>query len=106
MSKQTKYTKSARGQECTIRIPNVCNFNPETTVLAHLNGGGMGAKHVDIHGAYACSSCHDVVDGRVNHSYGTGVNDDVLDKVLAHIDHLEGVIRTQEIMISNGILKL
>ena len=66
----------------------------------------MGAKVSDIHGAYGCSSCHDVVDGRVSHSYGTGVKDDVLDKVLAHIDHLEGVIRTQKLMIEAGILKI
>ena len=35
----SKYTKSARGQACTVRSP-VCNGNPETVVLAHLNGAG------------------------------------------------------------------
>ena len=61
MSKQTKYTKSARGQDCQVRLEGICNFNPETTILAHLNGGGAGMKHLDIHGAFCCSSCHDAV---------------------------------------------
>lgn len=33
--RQTKLTKAARGRECQVRIPGVCNGNPETTVLAH-----------------------------------------------------------------------
>ncbi len=28
--------KAARGRECQVRIPGVCNGNPETTVLAHI----------------------------------------------------------------------
>ena len=31
-----KIRNSARGQDCALRIPGVCNFNPETTVLAHV----------------------------------------------------------------------
>ena len=58
---------SARGQTCTIEIPGVCNHDPETTVFAHYQApghGGMGTKSDDSSGAYACSSCHDVLDGR------------------------------------------
>ena len=94
----SKYTKSAKGQECQIRIPSVCNFNPETTVLAHLNGGGMGMKSLDIHGAYACSDCHDYVDHR-NRAR-------VFPDWDLKIWHMEGVIRTQKIMVEAGILKL
>ena len=90
----SKYTKSAKGQECQVRIPGVCNFNPETTVFAHLSGGGMGMKRLDIHGAYCCSDCHDVLDGRVR------------DNSDWTVWHLEAVIRTQEIMIKNGVLIL
>ncbi len=97
MSKQTKYTKSARGQDCQVRIPGVCNFNPETTVFAHLNGGGMGLKRLDIHGAYCCSACHDALDGRTKTPYS---------HERLFLWHLEGVIRTQEIMVKDGILKL
>ena len=48
-----------------VRIPGVCNHNPETVVLAHQNGGGMGLKAAHCEAAYACSDCHDAVDRRV-----------------------------------------
>lgn len=64
----SKITDSARGMECQIRIPLVCNHNPETTVWCHANGSaagkGIGMKSLDPLGAYGCSDCHDVVDGR------------------------------------------
>ncbi|WP_207855544.1 nuclease domain-containing protein [Pseudomonas sp. 79_C] len=56
----------ARGQDGTGRSPGTGNFNPETTVLAHLPCGqkGMGMKGCDTVEVYACSACHDVLDGR------------------------------------------
>jgi len=60
----SKITKSARGKDCNIRVPGVCNFNIETTVHCHLPGGGIGAKQEDEAGARGCSACHDEVDGR------------------------------------------
>ena len=59
----SKLRKSARGRECTVRIYGVCNHDPATTVLAHINGAGMGMKHNDLHGAFSCSSCHAWLDG-------------------------------------------
>ena len=97
VSKQTKLTKSARGRECTVRIPGVCNGNPETTVLAHLNGGGMGAKKSHIHGAYCCSTCHDELDYRTDKTPYSR-------REIAHF-HLDGVIRTQEIMLAEGLIR-
>jgi len=97
----SKQTKSAKGKQCTIRIPNVCNHDDATTVLAHLNGirfgHGVGKKVSDIHGAYSCSACHDAIDGRLP----TGYRRDEL-KVM----HLEGVIETQLIMLAEGVIKL
>ena len=95
MGKQTKLTKSARGEECQVRIQGVCNRNPETTVLAHLNGGGAGMKNQDFLGAYACSDCHDAVDHRSNKKFS---NEFIL------IAHYEGMVRTQKIMHSKGLL--
>ena len=57
----------AKFKKCQIRIPTVCNHNPETTVLCHNRRGGvagMKQKPPDLCGAWGCSSCHDVVDGR------------------------------------------
>jgi hypothetical protein len=59
--------KLARDQPCMVRIPGICNFDPTTTVLAHIRRGGvggMGIKPPDLCGVWACSSCHDVIDGR------------------------------------------
>lgn len=50
------------------RLPQVCNFNPETTVAAHVRVAGlcgMGIKPSDLLTIRACSNCHDVIDGRV-----------------------------------------
>ena len=49
MAKQTKITKSARGEDCSLQIHPYCNMNPETTVLAHINSddSGMGLKSND-----------------------------------------------------------
>ena len=59
---------SARGAECSMRIFEVCNRDPATSVWAHwpgLDGGrGMGVKSIDLAGCVACSACHDVLDGR------------------------------------------
>lgn len=33
--------KAARGRECQVRIPGVCNGNPETSVLAHIRLAGL-----------------------------------------------------------------
>lgn len=66
--KMTPIRKSAQGEDCLIRIPGICNANPETTVLCHDNrlssGKGMGLKAPDTEAAYGCSCCHDVLDGR------------------------------------------
>lgn len=62
----SKITASARMQQCTIRLPRVCNFNPETVVWCHANGSaagkGIGMKSHDLLGAFGCSACHAVVD--------------------------------------------
>ena len=58
---------SARGQQCTAQIVGVCNHNQWTTVLAHLpdESKGMSRKSDDFVGAFCCSNCHDMIDGRV-----------------------------------------
>lgn len=84
----TYLRKLARGQDCMIRIPGVCNHNPETTVLAHyrMTGTcGTGMKPPDTMGAWACSSCHDFVDSRMKSR---------LSEYERRIYHAEGVMRT------------
>ena len=64
-----KIRTAARGQNCTLRLSE-CNFNPETTVLAHLPNGfkGMGMKGLDTVAVFACSDCHDSIDGRTSNT--------------------------------------
>ena len=95
----SKLTQSARNQDCQIRIDGICNHDNTTTVLAHLPGGGMAGKKSDIHGAYACSDCHAVVDGANYH--GHTFNTETL-----KLWHLEGVIRTQLLMIDQGLITI
>lgn len=65
-----KLRNSARGQQCQLRLPEVCNNNPETTVLAHVGSdSGMALKASDIEAAFGCSDCHAVIDGHVAHDF-------------------------------------
>ncbi len=49
-----------------MRIPDVCNGNPETVVAAHSNqyvhGKGGALKAHDCFVAWACSDCHRELD--------------------------------------------
>lgn len=66
--RMTPIRRAARGQDCTLQFPAVCNFDPATTVLCHSNyladGKGMGLKAPDTAAAFGCAACHDVLDGR------------------------------------------
>lgn len=91
----SKLRKSAKGEQCLVRIPNVCNWDTSTVVLAHLNGGGLGMKHHDVFGSFCCSSCHDVLDGRVPSKY---TKDEL------KLMHYEGMQRTIEIWLRENLL--
>ncbi|EQA4235178.1 DUF1364 domain-containing protein [Serratia marcescens] len=93
----SKLTKEARGRECQVRIPGVCNFNPETTVLAHYRLAGTcgtAIKPDDTQAAWACSACHDEVDRRTR----------LIDANDARLMHAEGVMRTHEMLRKEGKL--
>jgi hypothetical protein len=93
------FRKAAKDRGCTVRIPGVCNFNSQTVVLAHirLSGiSGMGTKAPDLLGAWACSACHDEVDGRSNKS---GLSRDEL-----RLAHFEGMARTIAQLVKEGLV--
>ena len=94
----SKLTKLARGRECQVRLP-CCNHNAETTVLAHYRLAGtcgIGMKPNDLQGAWACSACHDEIDRRTRN----------FDNEFVRLAHAEGVIRTIDILIKDGLLKI
>ena len=91
----SKITESARNEDCQVRIIGVCNFDPATTVFAHLGGGGIAGKRSDILGAYCCSNCHDIVDGRVKTK---------IPEMSYRLDFYDGVARTQEMLVNKGLI--
>lgn len=62
--KSNKLRKSAKGQDCTMNVAGICNYNPETVVLAHINTDGaiMGGKSPDYSACFACCDCHAWLD--------------------------------------------
>ena len=94
----SKITQSAEGEHCTIRLPMICNHNPDTVVFCHINsirhGHGVGIK--THFGAYGCSSCHDAIDGRVKTQYQSVELKNAL---------YEAVLETLSKLIDKGLVK-
>jgi len=56
----------ARGQRCLLRVPGVCNGDPETTVACHSNLSihekGGHRKADDCYSVWGCARCHTWLD--------------------------------------------
>lgn len=79
-----------------VRLPDICNGNSETTVLAHyrlVGISGMSMKSPDIIASWACSSCHDEVDRRTRR----------LERDYVLLAHAEGVFRTIDALTRAGL---
>jgi len=90
-----KIRNSARGEDCSMRLPGICNFNPESTSLCHINTvfKGTGMKSPDIFAFFGCSACHDAVDGRSNNPVDPQ-------------DILNAMVETQMKLFEKGLIKL
>ena len=91
--------KEAKGRGCMVRIFGICNHNSETVVLAHIRiagVSGMGMKSPDLIGAWACSACHDELDGRTRKS---GLTRDEL-----RLAHYDGMARTIMQLHKEGLI--
>lgn len=97
----SKITESARGEQCTMKLPWIHWHNPETVVFAHSNklkhGKGMGKKASDEFGAYLCYRCHAIVDGHEKRP-------DYITK--EYIDNMfdEAIEKTRGILRQKGLL--
>lgn len=92
----------AKGKPCLVRIPGVCTGDPATTVLAHYRmpgQAGVGMKPDDLLGAWACSRCHDVVDGREPRPIEFSRED-------IRLMHAEGILRTLVVLKKQGHVPL
>lgn len=59
--------EAARGQNCYLRLPNICTFKPEQTALCHIRRGniaGRGQKPSDFCAVPLCFECHQAYDQR------------------------------------------
>lgn len=94
----TDLRKLARGRDCQVRLPG-CTNDTETTVLAHVRIAGisgMSHKAPDLLGAYCCYRCHLIVDRQTNTDF---------DPEFLRLALLEGMARTQTILIREGVVK-
>ena len=90
--------KAAKGRECQVRLPGICNGDPATTVLAHYRlagGSGMGMKRPELIAKFSCTQCPDAIDRRAHTD---------LERDYVRLAHAEGVFRTQAILIAEGKL--
>ncbi len=85
--------KSARGEDCTLRLTGICNYNPETTVAAHIGyRRGIGVKCGDNMIVYACSACHQAIDNAGREEFAS--------------DKIRALEETQEKLIEKGLLAI
>lgn len=95
----TAIRKSAAGEQCTLRLPGVCNRDPATTILAHLRmfgAAGMGQKPADYAAVYACHACHDALDRRDMMTAGQCGMEDIL----------RGLMETHRRLAAKGLLHM
>lgn len=88
--------QAARGKPCMIRLPGICTYNDEETVLAHVRMAGItgvGQKAPDFLGAWACSACHAVTE--------KAKLDDSIQRAF-----FEGMVKTQYALISDEVVSI
>lgn len=91
-----KIRESARGEDCSLRL-GFCSSN-ETVVLCHIGKRrGMGIKCADYFAVYACSNCHDIIDGRAKSQF-------TKDELSA--EKLRALEETQEKLFNKGLLNV
>lgn len=90
----------AAGRECFLRLPGVCNYDPTSTVLAHIRRGntaGGGMKPADINGAPLCFACHQAYDGVTRTSYSRVQLD--AEMLRAHVTWLDWLWKNEIIIV-------
>ncbi len=93
-----KLRRHAKMQDCTLQIHPYCNMNPETVVFCHFpsEDKGTSIKSPDWWGAYGCSACHDIIDGRFNPRDVTKEDIDFC--------KMRGMYRTTKLRIADGLI--
>lgn len=98
ISEMTFLRRAAKDRPCMVRLPEICNGDTHTTVLAHVRMAGIsgiGFKSPDLIAAWACSACHDAIDRRSHTD---------LERDYVRLAHLEGMARTINELAKEGLL--
>lgn len=89
--------QSARGEDCTVRIPGVCSFDPAKTIWSHAPfgaaGKGRSIKSLDLCGAYCCTACDAAIDGQRKPPPGYTREQMLLDW---HSGHMRSLVRLRQ----------
>ena len=100
-----KILAACRDEPCLVNLPG-CTRGGADSVAAHLNlseyGKGKGQKADDCFVAIACSSCHDILDGRKPPPWSDVYCGTVESEILWY--HTRGVLRTIRRMIDKGVI--
>lgn len=98
----SKIRESARGEDCTVRLPGVCTFDPAMTIWSHARwnsaGKGKSIKAVDLAGAYACTSCDQVYDGQMKPPPG-------MTREQIDMDWMHGHLRSLVRLVQKGLIR-
>jgi len=96
----SKIRDSANGEDCTVRLPNVCTFDPAKTIWSHgrwgAGGKGKSLKSIDLNGAYACTACDAVFDGQRPRPHG-------MTREQVDLDWFHGHLRSLVILVEKGL---
>lgn len=97
--------RAAEGQPCALRIASIFGAScasDRTTVLAHLPWmvGGMGTKGSDIHAVFSCSTCHDIIDRRIQTIRTAPQDAEVCERALL------ALAETQARLVEQGIIEV
>lgn len=97
--KSNAIRQSAKGEQCTLNIAGVCNYNPETVVLCHFPSEehGIAKKSDDMCAGYGCSDCHDAIDNRTNGGLTDGEREFYMRR---------SMVRTHKRLIEKGIISI
>lgn len=105
--RQTRTTKSARGEECALIMSPWClSPDTETTVLCHLNSidKGVSIKSPDWWAVYGCHNCHAIIDGRLDNVTHELPVDITPNEILRCI--MRGLYRTWKRQKEKGIIQI
>jgi hypothetical protein len=96
----SKITQSANGEDCQVRLPGVCTFDPAKTIWSHARHGaagkGKGIKAIDEAGAYACTACDQAYDQLIGVPHMTRSEVD--------LDWFHGHLRSLVILKEKGLI--